>query len=335
MEHFAPHPKSIFEGYYSKFDLPSGAHIALIICRVPKATTLPPYMVSFTYYPRDGFPIFQREHWVSSIEFNSKGAGHAFELHIPDMGSMAVDADSTTTYDLECEDWCLEAMTAGRTSWRGEKETPEGWLVHLPLPLHWHVHSLCSPASFRLDIPVAKLPRADQTGCATVHQEKNWANSFPESHVWIQAYDADADRGICVAGGKILGMQAFILGYRSPSRAIDVLPPFALSFFGISPFMSVDIDDDNRSMDITMSNFWYRVKVRAKAPTAYGWFGLGSPFPEGHKRNFCTESFVASVHVEVSERSFWGWREAEKEQFEGASLEFAGGYFKDRGVKGD
>ena len=62
MEQFTPHPKSRFEGFYSKFDLPSGSHLALIICTVPKATKLAPHMVNFTYYPTSRTPIFQREH---------------------------------------------------------------------------------------------------------------------------------------------------------------------------------------------------------------------------------------------------------------------------------
>jgi tocopherol cyclase len=336
MEHFAPHPKSVFEGYYSKFDLPSGAHIALIICSVPSATSLPPYMVSFTYYPRDGSPIFQREHWVSSIERTETGPGHAFELRIPGMGSMTVDAHSTTTYELKCEEWSLQGMTVGHTPWRERKSTPEGWLVRLPLPLHWHVHSLSSPAAFNLDIPSVELPRADQKGRAIMHQEKNWANSFPSSHIWIQARDPDSNRGICLAGGKILGMHAFILGYRSPTLDIDMLPPFALSILGIAPFMSTDIDYENRAATITVSNFWHRITVRAQAPKERGWFGLGSPFPEGHRRNFCTESFLAVVDVEVCESAgLWGWRRVASDRFEHASLEFAGGYFPDRGEKED
>ncbi|KAF2691050.1 hypothetical protein K458DRAFT_455332 [Lentithecium fluviatile CBS 122367] len=309
MEHFAPHPKSVFEGYCSKFDLPSGAHVALIICSVPSATSLPPHMVSFTYYPRNGFPIFQREHWGPSIERIETSPDHVFELHILGMGSMAVDTDSTTTYDLKCKEWSLEGMTASHTPWREGKNTPEGWLVGLPLPLHWHVHSLCSPAAFRLEIPSIKLPRT---------------NSFPSSHIWIQAHNADTNSGICLAGDKIMGMHAFILGYRSPSLSIDLLPPFALSCLGISPFMSTDIDYGNRAVSITVNNFWDRIQ-----------FGLGSPFLEGHMRNFCTESFLAVVEVEAFERRLWSWKEVKRERFEGASLEFAGGYFPERVEKED
>lgn len=160
-------------------------------------------------------------------------------------------------------------------------------------------------------------------------------NSFPLAHVWIQARDSDSNRGICIAGGKILGMHAFVLGYRSPTLAIDMLPPFALSVLGFSPFMSTDIDYSTRSVSITVCNFWYRIKVWRKAPKEGGWFGLGSSFPEGHRGNSCTESFMAT-EVEVCERrGLWGWSEVAPERFEDASLEFAGGHFLDRGEKED
>jgi tocopherol cyclase len=334
MEHFAPHPKAAFEGYYSKFDLPSGARLALIICCVPSATTLPPYMVSFTYYPNTGSPIFQREHWVASIERIGTGPGHAFELRIPGMGSMSVGADSTTTYELACDEWSLEGMTVGHTPWQETKNTPEGWLVRVPLPLHWHVHSLGSDIAFQLDIPSAKLPREDRKGRATVHQEKNWANSFPSAHVWVQARDPSSKRGICLAGGKLLGLDAFLLGYRSPNLTIDMAPPFALAALGISPFMSTDIDYSNRTVTITISNIWYRIKVQAQAPKEGGWFGLGCPFPEGHRKNYCTESYLAVVDVEVCQWSgLWAWKVVAQDRFENASLEFAGGYYPGRGEK--
>lgn len=338
MEHFAPHERSRFEGFYSKFDLPSGSHVALIICSVPNADKLPPHMVSFTYYPTSGFPIFQREHWVSNIERRVTGPGKAFELRT-DLGSMCVSADGSTTYNLEAKEWSLHATTSSRTGWFPEKkkETPEGLLVHLPLPLHWHVHSLSSEAKFQLEVPSESLVEEDKKGTAYVHQEKNWADSFPSAHVWVQARDQAESRGICLAGGKILGLHAFILGYRSPSLNLDFLPPFALALpFSISPFMSHTIDYNTRSFCLSVSNLWYKIEIRAQAPKEGGWFGLGSPFPEGHRENYCSETFLAVVEVTVwMKKRWWDWRwtEIKKDVFEGASLEFAGEYFPGRGTE--
>ena len=340
MEHFAPHKKASFEGFYSKFDLPSGSHVALVICSVPNANKLPPHMVSFTYYPASGSPIFQREYWVSKIERRITGSGNAFELQT-DIGSMRVSADGCTTYNLESDEWKLRATVKSRVAWSPDQrtQTPEGLLVHLPLPLHWHVHSLSSKTDFQLDIVSRNLAEEDKQGVAYVHQEKNWADSFPSAHVWVQARDHARSRGICLAGGKIMGMKAFLLGYRSPALNIDFLPPFALALpFAVSPFMDHVVDHSTRTFQLVVSNFWYKINVKAQAPKEGGWFGLGSPFPEGHRKNFCSESFLAKVEVVIWERKSWwslNWTEIRRDEFQGASLEFAGEYFPGRGEKSD
>lgn len=97
------------------------------------------------------------------------------------------------------------------------------------------------------------------------------------------------------------------------------------------------IDYASRAISLTVCSLFYKIEVTARAPKEGGWFGLGSPFPEGHMRNFCSESFLAMVNVVVWERSMWGWawKEVDRERFEGASLEFAGEYCPGRGGKGE
>ena len=340
MEHFGPHMSSQFEGFYSKFDLESGAHIALIICSVPKAKTRP-HMVSFTYYPKTGHPIFQREEFVENIErIVTDAKTNAFELRVPGMGYMACHGDGTISYRLNAPEWSFEADSTDVTQWRTDKSTPEGWMINLPLPLHWHVHSTCSPCTFKLDIPPlgASHPETDRKGQAHVHQEKNWASSFPDAHMWVQAFDRDEMKGVCLAGGKILGQTAYLLGYRSGDVALDFVPPFSVSLLNmsfLSPFMSVDIDWENRSFSLSVSNYVNKLELKAQAPKDHGWFTLASPFPDGHRPNLCTESFIATIHVKVYESEGWmpwhGWKLIKQDKFENASLEFAGGYYPERG----
>ncbi|OCL12903.1 hypothetical protein AOQ84DRAFT_311414 [Glonium stellatum] len=330
MEYFAPHPSSVFEGYYSKFSLPSGASLALIICSVPRASERP-HMVSFTYVPQDASKIFQKELWVQQIERIRTGPGCAFELLVPGIGYVKCGPDSITEYELEHSNFSFHAKTKNRMPWALRKDTPEGLLVHLPLPLHWHVHSLGSDCDFSLSIPSQELPSADQHGTAAVHQEKNWAKSFPKSHIWIQA--RDGPRSFCCAGGQVLGMQAYLLGYRNADHAIDFQPPFALQAFGIAPFMSVDIDWENRIFKLSVQSFRQKIVVRATAP-AGTFFGLSAPFPEGHRENYLGESFQATLDVEVYESGwFEAWRLVCKDRFEGAALEFGGGYYPSRGTE--
>lgn len=340
MDHYGPHTSSQFEGYYSKFDLASGSHIALIICSVPNAPSRP-HMVSFTYYPSTGHPIFQREHFVKEIKrVTTDEKSKAFELQVPGIGVMKTSGDGRTRYELAADDgsWRLEAQCDDYTAWRADKSTPEGWMIHLPFPLHWHVHSLCSPAAFELDIPAlgSDFPAADRKSRATIHQEKNWANSFPDAHMWVQAWDNDEKRGVCLAGGKILYNTAFLLGYRSPTLNLDFVPPFSVSYLNLfSPFMSVANDWDTRSFSLSVSNYTHRLELKAHAPKEPGWFGLASPFPDGHRANFCRESFLATIEVRICEREGWwpwsAWKEVKKETWERASLEFAGSYYPERG----
>ncbi|KAF2401342.1 hypothetical protein EJ06DRAFT_529473 [Trichodelitschia bisporula] len=210
MQHYAPHLNATFEGYYSRFMLPSGASLALIVCSVPKAAQKP-HMLSFTYVPSGSSNIFQRELWVESIErIPATGSNNAFRLLIPGIGYVACSADSTMEYSLDSAEFSLHATTKTRTPWSKHQKSPEGWLAHLPLPLHWHVHSVASECEFSLSIPsIAGLPEADTQGMAVVHQEKNWAQSFPDAHIWVQA--RKGFRGFCCAGGSILGMEAFLL----------------------------------------------------------------------------------------------------------------------------
>ncbi|KAA8625573.1 hypothetical protein TUN199_10157 [Pyrenophora tritici-repentis] len=344
MEHYAPHPSSQFEGWYSKFDLASGAHIALIICSVPKATSRP-HMVSFTYYPASGDSIFQREHFVDNIEHVTTDVkSKAFELRVPGMGYMRTTSNGLTSYKLEAEDgsWKLETQSEDTTTWRQDKSTPEGWFINLPLPLHWHVHSLCSPATFTLNIPALgdAFPAVDRQNRATIHQEKNWANSFPDAHMWVQAWDNKEKRGISLAGGKIMYNTAYLVGYRSPALDLDFIPPFSISYLNLaSPFMNVANDWESRSFSISVSNYSYKLELKAHAPKEHGWFGLAAPFPNGHRANFAIESFIAMIEVRISERDGWwpwsAWKEVKTERWEGASLEFAGGYYPERGENKD
>ncbi|KAF2496034.1 hypothetical protein BU16DRAFT_526563 [Lophium mytilinum] len=301
-------------------------------------------MVSLTYVPRDASNIFQSELWVDNIERLRTGPGNAFELRVPGIGHVRCDPDSTTSYEFSHPSFSFSAKTRTHTPWSPSKSTPEGILVHLPLPLHWHVQSLASECDFELHIPslgLTELPNSDRSGQATVHQEKNWANSFPKAHIWIQARadDGDGPHGICLAGGQVLGMTAYLLGYRgiNPLHNIDFTPPYALSVFGLSPFMTVNNDWEKRRFDLSVQVLWQKVVVKATAP-AGTFFALAAPFGEGFRDNFLAESFAATVDVEVWRKSGWGswfgfgeWQLVCKDRFEDASLEFGGEYYPLRG----
>jgi hypothetical protein len=193
------------------------------------------------------------------------------------------------------------------------------------------VQSLASNCDFELQIPnYDSLAAADTKGHATIHEEKNWAFSFPSAHMWLQA--RDGDRGFCCAGGQILGMEAFLLGYRSKDVNVDFRPPFAVRAAGVSPFLSYTHAWEERKFELSVQNFTQKLVVRASAPKGT-FFALSSPFPEGHRENFLGQSFKATFEVNIYESS-WGlgaWRLVKQDHFENASLEFGGGYYPPAG----
>ncbi|KAL1306775.1 hypothetical protein AAFC00_005436 [Neodothiora populina] len=343
MEHYKPHPSATFEGYYSKFKLPSGAHLALIICTVPGATKKP-HMISFTYVPRDTSKIYQKELWVERLDMpvpsaSPSGSGVTFEQHFPG-GRVICHEDSTTEYAIANEHFNFTAKTKSRTPWSPSMSTPEGLLVYFPIPLHWHVQSLSSKVDFTLQIhdhEGTSLPQVDRSGKALVHQEKNWANSFPSAHIWVQARDEATNSGICIAGGQILGLEAYLLGYMSknPCHSLTFRPPLAVQVGGWSPTMQATPKWEDRTFELSVQSWTQKLVVKARAPKGT-FFGLSSPFAEGHRENFLGQSFEADITVEVWEAEGWllgGWRKVQEEHFKRGSLEFGGAYYGQAGTE--
>lgn len=330
-QQFMPHSSTSFEGHYSKFDLPSGASAVLVICTVKNAKSKP-HMVSFTYVPEGSSDVFQRELWVEKINWVGITAGSrkGFKIDIPGVGYMKSMQNSVTHYWLNHDDFSLHAKTSSRVPWPNRQETPEGLLTYLPLPLHWHVQSLRSDCALELKIPsMANLPPEDRYCKAKVHEEKNWGKSFPVSHVWIQA--RREERGFCCAGGRTLGMEAYLASYTSPGLTVNFAPPFALKIFWLSPFMSAKVNWEQRTVQLHLQGLMTKLEVVAVAPKG-AFFPLGAPFHEGHREKFLAQSFQTAVEVRISKRSWLGkWELVHKDLLDNASLEFGGENYPLRG----
>ena len=350
MSRNAPHPSSAVEGYYSKFDLPNGSHIILVICTVRVATDPNRmYMVSFTYHPPEltfepstgsANAIWQRQYWDKTIHMRrtpNSISRHAFELDVPGCGYVRWKGDGRVEYDLCFNDFRFQASIVREQGWDGEgigamrESSPEGWLSILPIPLHWHVSSLRSRGTCSLKIVSNAIPqhiatRGDEE--VLVHTEKNWGNSFPQSHMWVQAR-CEGRSSICLAGGAVIpGVKAFLAGYRSADLKLDFRPPFAMQLLGISPFLSSRSDWGSRTFELDIRTFTSRMVVKAKAPPD-SFFTLGAPFPEGHRESALGQSFMSTLDVTIYRRPFifMQWQEVRREAFERASLEFGGAYF--------
>lgn len=341
MQHSRPHRRAAFEGYYNKFTLPSGATVLIVISKVHNASSQGD-SVSLTYVPAAEKDPCHCQLWPDSLQYLDNDPIGGFTLLAPDGSARAAFHVNKTVYDIHLPSLDFSATTGPPLPWSRTApailNTPASWLASLPLPLQWHVHSLGSSADFTLRLPgSAALPAEDRAGKAVVHQEKNWAHSFPSAHVWIQA--RRGAKGICMAGGQTLGMDAFLLGYRDDDAGIEVnmQPPFALGvrFLGLSPFMSHSVDWPQRTFEMTVQSLTQKVVVKAHAPKGT-FFALAAPFSEGHRDNWLGQSMKATVEVSVFHRPWWvlnAWQCSVKEEFQGAALEFGGEYYGARGTE--
>ncbi|KAI9708874.1 MAG: hypothetical protein M1828_002578 [Chrysothrix sp. TS-e1954] len=337
----ALHPGAKFEGYYSKFLLPSGAHLILIVCTIPKprGSSTAVHRVTITYVPRGKDDVWQANLKPVELILSTRPVANEtynWSIESPDGNIKTRGYTTGMSYFINQDGIRFNASSRDRVPWSSNVESPEGSLGSLPLPLHWHVNSLASKAHYHLQLPPeSNLDPADHQGKAIVHEEKNWANSFPSAHTWIQAYD-EGKSSICLAGGQTLGTTAFLVGYRNKEHALqlDFRPPFATSAIGISPFMSCDLDFENRCIRLEFTNTKYKLAIQAKAPSD-SFFGLDAPMEGGFLPNWMGQSTKGTVKVEVYQNSrifpFRQWTHMCSDEFVNAGMEFGGLYYGLRG----
>lgn len=430
MDHFKPHRNTKFEGFYSRFHLPSGASLLLIICKVHTATDGRPVNLTVVYVPADNTPIWKTELWPRDLEFSSEEQGeqdvavdhplrNAFNMRAPlDNVSNAGHSNahdeqvnsnhlrihhskSGSSFDLRLDtskSGGLVFQTKGfsHLAWSPDsrgfaRDSPEGWLINLPLPLHWHVLSQYSPCIVNLRLPeeaTKHMTDQDKELRCIAHHEKNWAHSFPRAHVWVQGVrmgglpasapalmlchndmkdvwsDASASRDtmhlLTVAGGLILGLEAYLVGYRNYRHGIslDFRPPFTVSLaplfafitivlsylperlqawlpsmsWLVSPFLRVQRDWPNRTLRFSFSNLFSRLDIEASAPRDR-FYDFSAPMEEGFRDRWMAQSLNGTVTMQVWKRMFPGfrWQLVCKDYFENAGVEFGGEFYPGRG----
>lgn len=333
------HPNAKFEGYYSRFSLPSGAVLIIIICTVHVSKSRP-HNVNITLIPSSSKQkTWQIDLWPENLNHRVSGDNaDAWMMTSPDMTVGLSGTGDSMKYSIcsPSQNIDIRATTTSRTAWSNTTDTPEGLLAYLPLPLHWHVQSLASPGTISLELPAsAPLADGDRRGHTTVHQEKNWAHSFPSAHVWLSARNHETGHSICLAGGRTMGLDAFILGSRGPETSdLDLKPPFAMKLpFLPSPFLSFDIDWDKRTFTLDVCDFSRRVVIKASAPED-SFYTFAGPFEEGFKENWMAQTSRATIEVETLRREwFSGWVKEASHSFAGLGtcLEFGGDYYPLRG----
>ncbi|KAL0955667.1 hypothetical protein HGRIS_001894 [Hohenbuehelia grisea] len=305
----------------------------------------------------DAFPQLQEE-------LSADGSHHTFSVNAHSPSSTSPDTvEATASYvtNPQSQQYRLHLLTpeygeldiavelTRRSPWVSYEphSSPEGIFANLVflLPLHWHVYSTAS----RADVTVRRGDEVLERSKGIAHVEKNWGVEFPDGWVWVQAFkhpprvmDSESEEiaanhiapipsttTFSLAGGKILGQRAYLLGFQSPTigqwsfRPLWTLLPFGFR----TPFCTERVDARAGTFELTVCGIWRKLIVRAEAPPDHaGWVPMACPLARGHGNTFAYESFDARVHVQAFERAGLGWKLVEDVWMENGALEFGGDY---------
>ncbi|EFJ27824.1 hypothetical protein SELMODRAFT_441362 [Selaginella moellendorffii] len=208
-------------------------------------------------------------------------------------------------YDLRVE-------TSGTVPWDSgnSKKGPEGWAGKVPLfPCH------CSDKNMVVH------------GDGFAHQEKNWGETFPAGHVWLQGMSRDNSSQIVCSGarfklGKLLETPyVFSLGYRSANCKLDL----RTNNLG-TIFKDVQLSPLEAKFALTGVGPSHTIKILCYASPVSFSEQILAPIGKLEWKPACRESFVATIEVEVFEHAVWGVANEDKlvdsQMFRCAALEF-------------
>ena len=310
-DHFGPHTYAPFEGYYSRTQLDDGGTLAVIFCWVknaphranlvhlsytPARTTLSPNTFKYEVFPDD---------MSISTFYQPQGKHQPFTVEVKDAGTMELKGGSIE-YRIRLEEHEVELnlRITEPTSWSHDVPLagPMGLLTLFSrfLPLNWHVFCTSSQATYTL-----RHRGKTQSGTGISHVEKNWGSSFPSGWIWSQSFaSTKPTKSLALAGGVALpGIEAYLVGYRSPSLCWDFRPPFAMGTTWFSPFMSVHHDSKAGTFRLTVQTFRRKLVIKVNAPVD-SFIGLAAPLADGHHPMFAFESFVGATQVEAWGRAY-------------------------------
>ncbi|KAH7278540.1 hypothetical protein KP509_38G045500 [Ceratopteris richardii] len=150
-----------------------------------------------------------------------------FEWELPNVGRI-VSHPNETYVDVTLAGYNFKSHMFNEVFWDAcdTERGPEGWARYISiLPTHWYVYSLGSQATYELSNDEKGL-RIEGRGLA--HQEKNWGETFPAGHVWMQAFSPDNQSQLVLSGaffkvgGSVDTPYIFAMGFRSPDLNINM-----------------------------------------------------------------------------------------------------------------
>lgn len=342
--HVPPGPGPWFEGWYTRVSDSNGDRSVAVICasHLPKGQTYQPHAslpgyVNVLVSEGNGAPTLSYTAFPARTQRRMKGdwvrptsdfsAPAEFEWIAEGLGTVTESSvDLTLPGQVS-----VKIDTSGRIpwNWRAPEAGPEGWLALLPVPLHWHVHSLGSEARYELTQWDATGTAQRLEGDGYAHLEKNWQTEFPEGWVWAQGHATDNVAQVVASVADVdlignVGIEPWILGYRSQRLQWD----FRFSLPGSTGSWAMDpcggwFVFEARDGFRVLRLFTYG------PPGSYGTVSV--PTSEGFVADRGGESFSATLLVVASVRvplRGGGEREwpIEIQRFDNAALEFGNDY---------
>ena len=263
-----------------------------------------------------GQPVMHNPDIESSADF-------AWTVNNGIEGGAFMQANDETNFNFRIGNWTLRGAAGRHVPWNKDESGPEGWLGNLPLPLNWFVYSLRSPLTFfeLQNVDTGKTVRGTN---GAVHLEKNWGKSFPKQWIWSEGISRD-QRNVtfAISGGlvdlSIISVDAYLIGYRSPSAGID------LSFRPDNSIVSTEIDGCKGNVTLTVNSLSHVVEFQIFASPKTFSSCLYGPEVNGFQRA-CVESFDAVATITISQRRFFGsaYKVVDKNEIANVALEFGG-----------
>ncbi|MCO5576004.1 hypothetical protein L7F22_029811 [Adiantum nelumboides] len=249
-----------------------------------------------------------------------------FEWESPNLGRI-VARPHETLMDITVEGYKFKTHMFNEVLWDAQdsEKGPEGWARRISiLPTHWYVYSLGSQATYELSNAEKGL-KIEGKGLA--HQEKNWGETFPAGHVWMQAFTQDNKSQIVLSGAYFkIGDNTktpylFAMGYRSPDLNLDMRtndPGVVFKDFEILPLEA--------RFAVKAVGPSHTLQIRCSAPLNSFSDPLLCPIGKLAWEPACRESYRAKLEIDVFEHVAWGVigdsKLIQSEVFDHAGLEF-------------
>lgn len=260
---------------------------------------------------------------VTSDPDQTSPANFIWQVNTKEHGGSFQQIGDKTEFNFRLGDAIIRGEASDPVPWNDAGTGPEGWLVNLPLPLHWFVYSLRSKLNF-YEIQNLTSGVVMTGSIGAVHLEKNWGKSFPEKWIWSEGVSLTSDNAsFAISGGLVdftfLKVDAYLIGFRNPAKGLSI------DFRPDNSITTTEIDGCKGTVNVTATSALFSLEITVSAPAKTYSSCLLGPGTKGFK-SVCVESFDGIASIKVYKRSMipFRYKLIDKQTFEHSALEFGG-----------